>query len=131
MEETTIPHDVRYTREHEWVRVEGDIATIGITDYAQKQLGDIVFVELPDAGDDVGQMDEIGVIESVKAASDYFSPISGAVKEINGAIAEEPGVLNKDPYGDGWLVKISVTDDAELQDLLTDEEYKALLETDE
>ena len=127
MEETSIPHDLKYTREHEWVRVEGDLAVIGITDYAQKQLGEIVFIELPEAGDDVGQMDEIGVIESVKAASDYFSPISGAVKEVNSAAAEEPAGVNKDPYGDGWLVKIAVSDETEIQDLLSDEEYREFL----
>ena len=127
MEETSIPHDLKYTREHEWIRVEGALAVVGITDYAQKQLGEIVFIELPEAGDDVGQMDEIGVIESVKAASDYFSPISGAVKEVNSAAAEEPAGVNKDPYGDGWLVKIAVSDETEIQDLLSDEEYREFL----
>ena len=131
MEETSIPHDLRYTREHEWVRAEGGVAVVGITDYAQKKLGDVVFVELPDPGDEAGQMDELGVIESVKAASDFFCPVSGTIKEVNSALAESPDTVNSDPYGDGWLVKITIGDEAELSDLLGDEEYKEFIEAAE
>jgi len=131
VEETSIPHDLKYTSEHEWIRITGKTAVMGITDYAQKQLGDIVFIELPDAGDEVGQNDALGVIESVKAASDFFAPVSGKIKSVNKAVVEEPAIVNKDPYGDGWLVKLTVADENEVSDLLSYEEYKGLLAEEE
>ena len=131
MEETSIPHDLRYTQEHEWIRIEDGVAVMGITDHAQKQLGALVFVEFPEIGAEVSHTDELGVIESVKAASDYFSPLSGTIKEANSAASDEPALINKDPYGDGWLIKIDPSDEAEFQELLSASEYKAFLEEEE
>jgi glycine cleavage system H protein len=121
------PTDLRYTRDHEWVRVDGDEATVGITQYAADQLGDIVFVELPDAGRDLEVAKAFGVVESVKAVSDLFAPVSGAVTSTNPALASEPELVNSDPYGDGWMIKISVTDPAELDDLLDSDAYDDLV----
>ncbi len=131
MEETSIPHDLRYTQEHEWIKVEGGVAIMGITDFAQKQLGALVFVEFPEVSVEVVHADELGVLESVKAASDYFSPLSGTIKEVNAAASDEPALINKDPYGDGWLVKIVPSDESEFQELLSASEYKAFLEEEE
>jgi glycine cleavage system H protein len=121
------PTDLRYTRDHEWVRVDGAEATVGITQYAADQLGDIVFVELPDAGRDLEVAKAFGVVESVKAVSDLFAPVSGAVTSTNPALASEPELVNSDPYGDGWMIKISVTDPAELDDLLDGDAYDDLV----
>lgn len=119
--------DLKYTKEHEWVRVDGTLATIGITDYAQGELGDIVFVELPEVGSKVIQMEKFGTIEAVKAVSDMYSPLSGTVKEINKVLDNDPMIINRDPYGEGWMVKVEVTNAGELEQLLDHEGYKQLL----
>jgi glycine cleavage system H protein len=121
------PSDLRYTRDHEWVRVDGDEATVGITKYAADQLGDIVFVELPDAGRDLEVAKAFGVVESVKAVSDLFAPLSGEVTGINDALAGEPELVNSDPYGAGWMVRMKVADPAQLHDLLDGEGYDDLI----
>jgi glycine cleavage system H protein len=118
------PEDLKYSKEHEWVLVEGHVATVGITDYAQDQLGDIVFVELPGLGDKVSKEDAFGVVESVKAVSDVYAPVSGKVLEVNDDLPENPEMLNEDPYGDGWMIKIEMNDIEELQDLMTAAEYE-------
>ena len=118
------PEDLKYSKEHEWVLVEANIATVGITDYAQDQLGDIVFVELPAVGDKVSKEDAFGVVESVKAVSDIYAPVSGKVLEVNDDLPENPEMLNEDPYGDGWIIKIEMNDPEELQDLMTAAEYE-------
>jgi glycine cleavage system H protein len=119
--------DLKYTKEHEWVKVDGDIATIGITDYAQGELGDIVFVELPEIGLQVKQMGKFGTIEAVKAVSDMFSPLSGKVTAINAALDGDPMIVNRDPYGEGWMVKIQISSAGELNQLLDAKGYEALL----
>ena len=116
---------VYYTREHEWVRVEGDHATVGITDFAQSQLGDVVFVEVPDAGRAVTRGAEAAVVESVKAASDVYAPVSGTVTEGNQAVVDEPSLVNTDPEGDGWFFKLSLSDNHELSELMNADQYKA------
>lgn len=121
------PTDLRYTRDHEWVRVDGDEATVGITQYAADQLGDIVFVELPDTGRTVEEAKPFGVVESVKAVSDLFAPISGAVTSTNADLAASPELVNSDPYGKGWMIKVSVADPDQLDDLLDGEAYDALV----
>jgi glycine cleavage system H protein len=124
------PENLRYTKEHEWVSVEGDIGTIGITFHAQKELGDIVYVDLPKSGHVIQQGKAIGSVESVKAVSDIFTPVSGAVAEVNGLLAESPEILNKDPYGSGWLVKIKLSEPDEVGKLLTAAEYQAYVGTE-
>ena len=125
------PDHLRYTKEHEWVDVEGDTATVGITDHAQDQLGDIVYLELPDEGDDVERGKAFGVVESVKAVSDIYAPVSGTVAKINEDLVESPETLNTQPYGDdGWLLKIEISDVDELDDLMTADEYKAFVEAE-
>lgn len=119
--------ELKYTKEHEWVRVDGNVATIGITDFAQGELGDIVFVELPEVGATVSQMGRFGTIEAVKAVSEMYSPVSGTVKEINASIDADPMVINRDPYGDGWMIKVEVSKPAELAQLLDANGYKQLL----
>jgi glycine cleavage system H protein len=121
------PTDLRYTRDHEWVRVDGDEATVGITQYAADQLGDIVFVELPEAGRDLEEAKSFGVVESVKAVSDLFAPISGEVTSTNDALASEPELVNRDPYGAGWMVRMTVADPAQLDDLLDGDGYDELV----
>ena len=121
------PTDLHYTRDHEWVRVDGDEATVGITQYAAEQLGDIVFVELPEAGRDLEEAKPFGVVESVKAVSDLFAPISGEVKATNDALANEPELVNRDPYGAGWMVRMTVADPAQLDDLLDGPGYDQLV----
>ena len=118
------PEDYKYSKEHEWVLVEGNVATIGITDFAQEQLGDIVFVELPAVGDKVSKEDAFGVVESVKAVSDIYAPVSGKVLEVNDDLPENPEMLNEDAYGDGWIIKIEMSDPEELGDLLSAAEYE-------
>ncbi len=122
-----VPANLKYTKEHEWVRVDGDVATIGITEYAQGELGDIVFVELPDVGSTVKQMGRFGTVEAVKAVSDLFSPLSGTIVEINKALDADPMVVNRDPYGEGWMIKVKVASAAELSGLLAPDGYKQLL----
>jgi glycine cleavage system H protein len=116
---------VYYTREHEWVRVEGDRATVGITDFAQGQLGDVVFVEVPEAGRAVSQSGEAAVVESVKAASDVYAPVGGTVIEGNQAVVDEPSLVNTDPEGEGWFFRLTLSDNHELNDLMSAEQYKA------
>jgi len=118
------PEDLKYTKEHEWVLIEGGTATVGITDYAQDQLGDIVFVELPAVGDKVSKEDAFGVVESVKAVSDIYAPLSGKVIEVNDDLPDDPEMLNEDPYGDGWIIRIELTDPEEVEDLMTSAEYE-------
>jgi glycine cleavage system H protein len=122
-----VPSDRRYTKEHEWIRIEGDEAVIGITQYAADQLGDIVFVELPDAGRALEQAATFGVVESVKAVSDLFAPVSGEVSGTNDALAGAPEVVNTDPYGAGWMLRVRLADAGQLEDLLDADAYDALI----
>jgi glycine cleavage system H protein len=122
-----VPTDLRYTKEHEWIRVDGDDATIGITQYAADQLGDIVFVELPDVGRSLEQFGTFGVVESVKAVSDLFSPVSGEVTEANPSLTGQPELVNSDPYGDGWMIRVRVADPSQLDELLEPSAYDALV----
>ena len=121
-----IPEELRYTREHEWVRLEGDVATVGITDFAQDQLGEVIYVELPPAGRTFAAGATMAVVESVKAASDIYAPLEGEVLENNAKLIDEPGGLNRSPYGDGWLVKMRVANPAQAGALLTPEAYAAI-----
>ena len=122
-----IPENLKYTNEHEWIRVEGDNAFIGITDYAQKELGDIVFVEVETEGEELQKGDTFGTIEAVKTVSDMFMPISGEILELNSKLEDEPEVINNDPYGDGWIIKISIKDNSELDNLISNEDYGKLV----
>lgn len=123
-----IPEDLKYSKEHEWARLEEDIATVGITDYAQGELGDIVFVELPQVGTKVEYMKPFGTIEAVKAISDLYSPLTGEVVEVNGNLEGDSSIINGDPYGEGWIIKIRYSDSEELKNLLSAAEYGALIE---
>ena len=122
-----IPENLRYTREHEWAKVENDAAVIGITDYAQNELGDIVFVELPKIGDKVESMKPCGSIEAVKSVSDIYAPVSGEVIEVNQELESSPQLINQDPYGKGWIVKIKMSNPQELDQLLSAEDYQNLV----
>jgi glycine cleavage system H protein len=122
------PEDSRYAKSHEYVHVEGDIGTVGITDYAQKELGDVVFVELPQVGAQLEAGDELGSIESVKAVSELFSPVSGEVTEVNERLRDQPELVNTDPYGDGWMIKIRLNDATEADELMGAEEYEEYVE---
>ena len=122
-----VPTELRYTKDHEWVRVDGDEATVGITEYAAGQLGDIVFVELPPAGRGLAQFAAFGVVESVKAVSDLFAPLTGEVTAANDALAGSPELVNSDPYGDGWMVRLKLTAPAEVDELLDATAYDALI----
>lgn len=124
------PENLRYTKEHEWVHVEGDTGIIGITHHAQNELGDIVYVDLPKPGTVIQQGKTVGSVESVKAVSDIYTPVSGEVVEVNGSLAESPEILNKDPYGAGWLVKIKLSEPNEAAKLLTAAEYQAFVGTE-
>ena len=121
------PAGLRYTKEHEWIRVEGNQSYVGITDYAQQELGDVVYVELPDAGGTVRYMESFGVVESVKAVSDLIAPLSGEVLEVNQQVVDEPEKVNEDPYGEGWLVRIRLSDATEVDALLDAGGYQQLL----
>ena len=121
--------DLKYTEEHEWVRLDGDACVIGISDYAQEQLGDIVFVELPEVGKVVTQGDEAAVIESVKAASELYAPVAGEVIEVNAALSDDPSLVNSDPTGEGWFVKIKLSDTSQLDGLMDEAAYKAFTDT--
>ena len=121
------PTNVKYTKEHEWIRLEGDVAYVGITDYAQEQLGDIVFVDIPTEGETLAADEVFGTIEVVKTISDLFLPVTGEILEQNEALADQPELVNKDPYGEGWLIKIKPTADADFDSLLDAEAYKALI----
>ncbi len=119
---------LRYTKDHEWIRLDGETATIGITNYAQEQLGDVVFVELPEVGKEVAAGDEAAVVESVKAASEVYAPVAGEVVEVNEALTDAPDKVNEDPQGDGWFVKIKLADKTALDGLMDEDAYKAFLE---
>ena len=121
------PVDIRYTSEHEWIRVEGDEAFVGITDYAQSELGEIVFIDVPTLGETVGQGEVFGSIEAVKTVSDLNIPVTGEVLEINGALDAQPELVNNDPYGEGWIIRIAVKDAAELESLMDAKAYQAIL----
>jgi glycine cleavage system H protein len=123
----TFPEDLKYSKEHEWVRLAGNIATVGITDYAQDQLGEIVFVELPDEGEEFGKDDAFGVVESVKSVNDLYAPEAGRLVEINDPVVDSPEMVNEDPYSEGWLVKIEVANPKELKDLMTSKQYEAYI----
>ncbi len=122
-----IPEGLKYSKEHEWVQLEGNTATIGITDYAQGELGDVVFIELPNIGTKVEYMQPFGTIEAVKAVSDLFSPITGEIIEVNTALESDAGIVNSDPYGDGWIVKVKIDDSSELDQLLDPADYQELI----
>jgi len=122
------PDGLKYSKEHEWVLVENDVATVGITEFAQSELGDIVYVELPEAGEKLTKDDPFGSLESVKAVSDIFAPVSGTLVEVNDTLADSPETINEDPYGDGWLIKVQMSDKEEIKDLMTTEEYADYVE---
>ncbi len=129
MADSLIPKELKYTNTHEWLRVEGDIATIGITDYAQKELSDIVYVDLPEVGKTINQGDVLGTIEAVKAVSDFYTPISGTVIECNTELKNVPDLVNKEPYDKGWMVKIKMSDTSEMSKLLSAEDYEKIIKT--
>ncbi|TVQ07543.1 MAG: glycine cleavage system protein GcvH [Bacteroidetes bacterium] len=119
-----IPDDLKYTKDHEWIKVEGDIATVGITDYAQNELGDIVYIEVNTVGENLEQEETFGTIEAVKTVSDLFMPVSGEVTEFNDGLESNPEIVNKDPYNEGWIVKIKMSNLSEVDELLDAEAYK-------
>ncbi len=121
------PIDLKYTKEHEWIRIDGDVATVGITDYAQDQLTDVVFVELPEVGKQIEQNGNLCVVESVKSVSDIFSPISGEIVEVNKALENSPELVNNEPFEGGWMVKLKAINEAEVDKLMTTEEYNTFL----
>lgn len=123
-----IPKDLKYTKDHEWVRIDGDTATVGVTDFAQGELGDIVFVEIETVDESLDMEEVFGSVEAVKTVSDLFMPISGEVIEFNEALETDPELVNSDPYGEGWMIKIKIADKSELNDLLTEEAYSNLIQ---
>ncbi len=123
-----LPTELKYATSHEWARLEDGVVTVGITDHAQEALGDVVYVELPEVGDKISAADEAGVVESVKAASDIFTPVTGEVIEINEALEDAPETINGDAYGDGWFFKIRITDESELESMLSADEYQEQIE---
>ena len=123
------PEDLKYSEEHEWLRMEGDTAVIGITHFAQDSLGDVVFVELPEVGSDVEQFQKMGEIESVKAVSDLYSPVGGRVVEVNDSLTDSPELVNDSPYEEGWMLKVEVSDSSEIERLMSASEYDALVES--
>jgi glycine cleavage system H protein len=126
-----VPDNLHYSKDHEWVRVEGDTAVIGITDHAQEQLGDVVYVELPKAGESFAAHESFGSVESVKAVSEIFTPVSGEVAEVNESLNDEPEKVNKDPYGEGWMIKMTMTAAGEVDSLLTAAEYEDFTKAEE
>tara|TARA_R110001583_G_scaffold7286_3_gene36295 strand:+ start:27196 stop:27570 length:375 start_codon:yes stop_codon:yes gene_type:complete len=122
-----VPENLKFTKDHEWIRVEGDAAFIGVTDFAQGELGDIVFIEVETEGETLDREEVFGTIEAVKTVSDMFMPLSGEVLEFNEKLEDAPELINSDPYGDGWIIKVNVAEVSELEDLLTAEQYKELL----
>jgi glycine cleavage system H protein len=122
------PEDLKYSKEHEWVRMNGNIAEVGVTVFAQESLGDVVFVDLPVEGTEIGQFDKFGEIESVKAVSDLFSPVGGKIVEVNSAATDAPEVVNEEPYGSGWLIKVELADTAQLDSLMDSTTYQATLD---
>lgn len=125
------PEDLHYATSHEWVRVDGDVGTIGITDYAQKELGEIVYLELPEVGHMFNADEEFGTVESVKAVSELFTPLAGEIVEINKAAVAEPGIVNDDPFGDGWLIKMKLTTDEEIEKLMSAADYAEYVKQEE
>jgi glycine cleavage system H protein len=125
MTESTIPAHLRYTEDHEWIEIEDDVATVGITDYAQGELGDVVYVELPEIGEKAVQGKAFGLVEAVKTVADLYAPVSGEILEINHHLSQNPGLLNQSPYDEGWVIKIRVADPAEMDSLLDHEGYAA------
>ncbi len=123
----SFPAELKYTKDHEWIKIEGDSATVGITEFAQRELGDIVYVDIPSVGNEVAREDTFGTVEAVKTVSDLFMPLTGTVTEINSALDSSPELVNSDPYGDGWMVKITVADASEIAGLLSADEYKSLV----
>jgi glycine cleavage system H protein len=121
-----VPKDLRYTKDHEWVRVDGDVATIGVTDYAASQLGDVVFVDLPAVGKAVDQFATFGVVESVKAVSDLYAPVSGEITEVNGELGAKPELVNSDPFGEGWMIKVRIANADQIPELLDAAGYEQL-----
>lgn len=119
--------DLKYTKDHEWVRVEGDVATIGITDFAQGELGDIVYVDIDTVGEELDQEEVFGSVEAVKTVSDLFMPLGGEVIEFNEALEDQPELVNSDPYGEGWMIKVRLVDSSELEGLLSADDYKAMI----
>ncbi|WP_346855738.1 glycine cleavage system protein GcvH [uncultured Draconibacterium sp.] len=124
----SIPAELKYTQDHEWVRVEGNVAVVGVTDFAQGELGDVVFVEIETEGETLDKGETFGTVEAVKTVSDLFMPVGGEVTEFNEALADDPELVNKDPYGEGWMIKINIVDAAELDELMDAEAYKAMIE---
>ncbi len=122
-----IPADLKYTKDHEWVKIDGDMATVGITDFAQSELGDIVYVEIETEGETLDAEEVFGTVEAVKTVSDLFMPVSGEVVEINETLEDTPEAINQDPYGQGWMIKVKMSDTAEIDNLLTAEQYKELI----
>ncbi len=122
-----IPYNLKYTKDHEWVKINGDTAVVGITDFAQNELGDVVFVEVETVGEELAKEETFGTIEAVKTVSDLFMPVSGEVTEFNEELEATPDTINKDPYGKGWIIKIKMSDKSEADDLLSAEEYKELI----
>ena len=126
-----VPDDLRYSEEHEWAKAEGDLIRIGITDFAQHELGDVVYVELPEEGDSFEFMEAFGVIESVKAASDLYAPVAGTIVEVNTELEDAPELVNEDPYGDGWMLVVEPDDMSEVNNLMSPADYKAMIEEEE
>lgn len=124
-----IPENLKYTKDHEWVKVDGDEVLIGITDYAQNELGDIVFIEIETEGETLEKEEVFGTVEAVKTVSDIYMPVSGEVTEVNPKLEDSPEVVNKDPYGEGWLIKVKINNQSELDDLLSADKYKELIES--
>jgi glycine cleavage system H protein len=122
-----VPANLKYTKDHEWIKVDGNNAIIGVTDFAQGQLGDVVFIEIETQGETLAKEEVFGTIEAVKTVSDMFMPVAGEVTEINPKLSESPDVVNKDPYGDGWMIKIKMTDPSQLNELLTPDQYKEII----
>lgn len=125
------PDDLKYTSSHEWVRVDGEVGTIGITDHAQKQLGEIVYLELPEVGHVYNANEEFGTVESVKAVSELFTPVAGEVTEVNKAAVGEPGIINDDPFGDGWLIKLKLSSDEDVASLMSADDYEKYVKEEE
>ncbi|MDX9909890.1 MAG: glycine cleavage system protein GcvH [Bacteroidales bacterium] len=124
-----IPAELKYTEDHEWIRVEGEIATVGVTDYAQGELGDVVFIEIETEGEELNKGDTFGTVEAVKTVSDLFMPIGGEVIEVNAALVDEPELVNKDAYGKGWMIKIKMSNPSELDELLSADDYQKMIES--
>ncbi len=124
----SVPEDLKYSRDHEWVLIEGNIATVGVTDHAQAQLGDVVFIELPEEEDDVTKGESFGTVESTKAVADLYAPASGVVIEVNNDLLDNPETVNQDPYGDAWMIKIEISDEVDLENLMDAETYERFIE---